>query len=70
VKTYGWNAVKLSDAYSLEELYELRKSITEDPSNANSDGSIYLYTKAARKKLDAIGYAVSYKIKERLTSLA
>jgi hypothetical protein len=63
----GWDAVKLS-AYSLEQLQELREAVTNDPKNANPDHatgkSIYLYTKAARDRLDALGWAITYKLKE------
>jgi hypothetical protein len=69
MKVYGWDAVKLSEAYSLDELAQLRDVVTSDPVNANPDHakgkSIYLYTKSARKKLEAIGYAIYYKLDEK-----
>lgn len=68
MKTYGFDAVKLSEAYTMEELAKLRQQVIDDPENANPEyvkgRCIYLYTKAARKKLDAIAYAVYYKQKD------
>lgn len=64
--TLGWDAVALSD-YSLPQLNDLRESIVDDPANANpahaAGRDIYLYTKAARKKLDALSWAVTYRLK-------
>lgn len=66
-RTYGFSAPKLADAYSLVELNALREGIVNDPANANPDhtngNSIYLYTAAARRKLDALGYAVFFRLK-------
>lgn len=68
MKIYGWDAVKLSDAYSLDELAQLRTIITDDPENADPEhaqgNSIFLYKKSARKKLEALSYAVYYKLEE------
>lgn len=68
MRTYGWDAVKLSEAYTLEELAQLRDLITNDPASANpghaTGADIYLYNKKARRKLDAIGWAVYYKQQE------
>lgn len=66
LKAYGWDAVKLS-ALSFEELAALRAAVVDDPSSANprhANGSIHLYTKAARRKLDALTWAVFYKMQE------
>lgn len=68
MRTYGWDAVKLSEAYTLEELAKLRELVTSDPASANpahTAGDIYLYNKKARRKLDAIGWAVYYKQQEK-----
>lgn len=66
MKNYGWRATKLADAYSLEELDALRRDVESDPASANPDHaqgrSIYLFTKQARKKLDALAWAVTYKL--------
>lgn len=68
MKTYGWDAVKLSNAYTMEEIAKLRQQVIDDPDNENPEYAkgrcIYLYTKSARKKLDAIAYAVYYKQKD------
>lgn len=74
MNAYGWDAVKLSDAYSLEELARLRSMITDDPANADPDhakgNSIFLYKKSARKKLEALSYAVYYKLEEKKKAAA
>lgn len=62
-----WDAVRLSDL-SFAELEALRRQIIDDPANANPEhatGSIDLYSKAARAKLDALGWAVFYKQQEK-----
>ncbi len=71
IPVYGWKAWKLSDL-SFEDLSTLRETIINDPKNhapRNAHGhprsGIYLYTPAARRKLDALSWAVTYKIQER-----
>lgn len=68
MKNYGWDAVRLSEAYTLEELTQLRGLVTSDPASVNpghATGDIHLYNKRARRKLDAIGWAVYYKQREK-----
>ena len=70
MKCYSWDAVKLSNAYTIDELVTLQKQVMEDPASRNPAHddhrkSIWLYTKAARRKLDAIGLAITYKLKEK-----
>ena len=66
-KTFGWNAVKLSE-HSYADLAILRDMVTSDPKSANprhaTGDDIHLYTAAARKKLDALSWAVFYKKQE------
>lgn len=64
--TLGWCPVRLSDAYSFEQLNDLRLAVQEDPANQRPAGAatIHLYTKSARKKLDALAWAVTHKLKE------
>lgn len=73
-KTYGWSAPRLSDAYSTTELTEWMAEIAADPASANPDHaagrSIQLYTAAARRKMDALGWAASYRMKEARESAA
>jgi hypothetical protein len=67
---YGWDAVKLSDAYSLKELEQLRQELITDPANQNPQGranggkSIYLYTPETHKKLDKLARAVQFVLDE------
>jgi hypothetical protein len=64
-----WNAVRLADENSLEQLEALRRSIVDDPANANpahaTGRSIFLYAPAAQRKLDALAHAVTMKLAER-----
>jgi hypothetical protein len=63
-KTFGWNAVKLSE-HSYADITILRMMVQTDPKSANPSGSsIYLYTPAAQRKLDALAWAVFYKQQE------
>lgn len=64
----GWDAVRLSDSYTLAELNTLRGEVESDPASANpghAKGSINIFTKAARRRLDALAWAVTYKLRER-----
>ena len=57
-------AYELSKRYNIDRLLEMDKEIKEDPANKNTDkNSIYLYTKSARKKLDEIGWAIIFILK-------
>ena len=59
------NSVKLADK-SFEELKVLRESIENNPINQMPKGeSWYLYTPLARKKLDDIAWAVTYKLQRQ-----
>lgn len=63
-KTFGWNAVRLSE-HSFADLSTLRDMVINDPKSVNprhaSGDDINLYTPAARMKLDALSWAVFYK---------
>jgi hypothetical protein len=68
LRNFGWDAPKLSDL-SLDELNELRLSVTNDPASRNPDHlagkSIYIHSKSARRKLDALAWAVTIKLNEK-----
>lgn len=68
VATFGWNQAKLAD-HSFEDLNALRLAVQNDPSSANPQhakgASIFLHTPAARRKLDAIAWAVTTKLAEK-----
>lgn len=51
---------------SMLELMKLRDSIESNPENhvPRATGSIYLYTKEARRKLDLINRAITDRIRE------
>lgn len=66
VPVFGWQAWRLSD-HSFEDLNALRLIVESEGANpAHAAGnSIYLYTPEARRKLDALAWAVSVKLKEK-----
>jgi len=59
-RVFGWNPAKLCD-YSYEQLNELRHAIEGDPANRNPPGSFYLFTAEARRKTDALSWAIYHK---------
>lgn len=65
---YGWDPVELYRNLDLVALNDLREAICADPANTNpahARGDIYLYTKSARRKLDALSWAVTYHLMDR-----
>lgn len=56
-RKYGHDRVKLSGAYPVSVLVEMAQEIRDDPKSTN-DGPIFLYNKAARRKLDNIAWAI------------
>lgn len=72
LKNFGWDAVKLAD-YSLEQLAELRRQVEVEHANPfdeqnryteNGRPTLHLYDAKGRKKLDALAWAVTYKLQE------
>ena len=68
MKVYGWDPVKLSDAYTLAELAALREQVAREhayPVDANGsplNGSLYLHDPKGRRKLDALSWAVTHRL--------
>lgn len=63
---YEFNAVRLFRQRSVEELTAMQAAIQDDPENCNQRGnSVYVYRKVARRKLDAIAWAISFHIRLR-----
>jgi hypothetical protein len=66
---FGWDAVKLSDAYTANELAAAIQELHADPDNANpahaAGKSIYLYTRQTMKRTDALGWAIFYRQQDR-----
>lgn len=67
-----WDAIRLYDENSMEQLTELMKEVREDPENLNPVddeghpiGTIYLLNPAGRKKMDAITWAISWHLADR-----
>ena len=58
------NAPELYKRYTLGELEDMAAAIRENPQNQQT-GSLYLYTPKARKKLDAIAYAITWHLRDR-----
>jgi hypothetical protein len=68
IKCFGWNPSRLYRNLTVEQLGELRRQVEADPKSANpmhGKGSIYLYTPAARRKLDAIAWAITYHLEDK-----
>ena len=59
----------MADAYSFEELNALRIEVESAPESRNpahlAGRSILIYSPAAMRKLDALAWAVTYKLAER-----
>lgn len=67
MRTYGYDSVKLANAYTTLELVELRRFVENEVKNldpAFQKGSLYKFTKNARKKLNNIDWAITYKLSE------
>lgn len=62
---FGWNACRLADEYEPRELAQAIQQIAADPANANpayaAGRDIHLITKAARKRTDAMTWAIFYQ---------
>jgi hypothetical protein len=61
---FGWDAVRLSDAYSANELAAAIVQLHADPDNANpahaAGTSINLYTKKTDQRTSALAMAIFY----------
>jgi len=61
---FGWDSVRLSEVYTADELAEANRQISADPRNANpahaAGMSIYLHTPQARKRMEALAWAVRH----------
>jgi hypothetical protein len=53
------------DGKTNEELIALRKTIEDNPTNRNPLGSLWMYTKAARKKFDLIDRQITHNLVEK-----
>lgn len=63
MKVYGWDPVKLSDAYTLAELSKLRDSVEMQHRLPEPDG-IWMYDKKGRWKLQQLAWAVRHRMSE------
>lgn len=63
MKVYGWDSVKLAEAYTLAELAELRDKVEAEHRLPKPDG-IWIYDKRGRQKLQKIAWAVRYRMAE------
>ena len=61
---FGWDAVRLSDAYVADELSAAIMQLHADPNNANpayaAGRTIRLYTKKTDQRTDALAMAIYY----------
>ncbi|WP_414488065.1 hypothetical protein [Stenotrophomonas maltophilia] len=62
---FGWDAVKLADVYPSAALAAAIGEIHADPAAANPEHaagrSIQIYTKAAKKRTEALAWAIFYQ---------
>lgn len=62
---FGWNPCRLADEYTPAELARAALEIHNDPANANPEHaagrSIYLLSKTARKRADAVAWAIYHQ---------
>lgn len=73
MKVFGWDSVKLSDAYTFDELRKLREQVEAQHANPKDERgyleggrpTLYLYDKQGRKKLDAIAWAVRHRMERK-----
>lgn len=64
-KNYSWDAVKLAENYTAEELDNWVREIQNDPEYQNKDGGIHLLNAKGRKIIDALTWAVTYHHQEQ-----
>lgn len=50
---------------TMDELVSMQESLVSDPRNRDSEGSLYLYNPATRKKLAAIASQISFLMAEK-----
>lgn len=74
-KIGAWNSTSLYKKHSIAQLNEMRKALCADPANRNTEvGSIFIYTRTAHQRLDAIARAIYFhmqdgKLSERANAL-
>ena len=59
---YGWDAVKLAQHYTTEQLVALSEEVRSHPDSKNTGqrDSFYLYTKECDRMTQACGWAIYY----------
>jgi len=69
IKTHGYNRVRMYQNLTLEELTELTNQVQDDPKNQTPKDekgrpvdTIYIYTASARRRLENISWAITYKL--------
>lgn len=65
---YGWKPVGLYQNLTMVQLVELQQAIRDDPASAcpkYKNGGLWLFTPAARRKLDAIAWAITHHLSDK-----
>ena len=60
-RTFGYDRVKLADAYSVSELIAMAEAVRTDPANTDPGygrGGLHVHTPSARRKLDNLSWAI------------
>lgn len=55
---------RLYQRHDLAALQALRVAVEQDPANREAPGGLHLYTPKARKRLEAIAWAIYYHMKD------
>ncbi len=58
---------RLYQCHDLAALQAMRVAVEQDPANRAAPGGLYLYTPKARKRLEAIAWAIFYHMKDTQT---
>ena len=59
------SAAALYRKHTQTELQVMQTEISNDPVNRNPEGGIYMYTRSAQKKLDAIALAITFHLADK-----
>ena len=63
---FGWKGWRLADAYDLPELNAIREAVEKEPGarRPEAERSLYIFTAPTMKRLDALSWAVTYRLRK------
>lgn len=59
------DAFVLAERHTLAELQEMFNAARADPDNKSEQGSVQIYNKRGQRKIDALGDAISLRLKQK-----